>query len=375
MSLLASLKRHLPFRYQLKSAVAHLQTWPERKKMALAPLDAVRVSYGQKHVPTRNEIAYGGMVKFQWMQELYRNDSAYFNILYMVSSQPPLGAEHIAKTAKKIGAKLAWNQNGVAYPGWYGWPWKERNQRMAKVLHMADHVFYQSHFCRMAADEFLGVCKTQSEVLYNPIDTETFTPPHTPSEGLILLLAGNQYQYYRLENAIKTLAIVRKQHPDARLIVTGKLNWLPNPKETARIAEQLIHQQGVSNAVTFLGPYQQSEAPDIFRNAHILLHTRYNDPCPTVVLEALSAGLPVVYSNSGGTPELVGPDAGIGIETELNWEQEHPPTPEALAEAVLKVASNHTGYAQKARERAVTHFDLRPWLQRHKEVFQKLLHT
>ena len=346
-----------------------------RQNMTLASSQAVRVSYGQKHIPTRNEIAFGGMVKFQWMQALYPNDPTCFNILYMVSSQPPEGAEHIAKTAKKMGAKLAWNQNGIAYPGWYGWRWKERNQRMAKVLHMADYVFYQSEFCRMAADEFLGTCKTQSEILYNPIDTETFSPAQTRSGGLVLLLAGNQYQYYRLENAVKTLALVQQKRPDAQLIVTGKLNWLPDPRETKRIAEQLIHQQNVANAVTFTGPYQQSEAPEIFRNAHILLHTRYNDPCPTVVLEALSSGLPVVYSNSGGTPELVGPDAGIGIEAQLNWEQEQPPAPEELADAVLKIAAHHNSYAQKARERAVTKFDLKPWLKRHQKVFQDLLHT
>ena len=52
---------------------------------------------------------------------------------------------------------------------------------------------------------------------------------------------------------------------------------------------------------------------------------------PTVVLEALASGLPVVYSASGGTPELVGDDAGVGVPAPLDWEQDHPPAPEALA--------------------------------------------
>ena len=75
------------------------------------------------------------------------------------------------------------------------------------------------------------------------------------------------------------------------------------------------------------------------QSADILLHTKYNDPCPTVVLEAMACGLPVVYSASGGTPELVGDDAGIGVDAPLDWEHDHPPAPEALAEAVLVVAA------------------------------------
>lgn len=338
--------------------------------MSFASSNDVRVFYGQQHIPTRTEFAHGGMVKFQWMQDLFPNSPDLFNILYMVSSQPPTGAEHIAKTAKKIGAKFFWNQNGVAYPGWYGWRYKDRNKVMASVLHQADYVFYQSEFCKMAADKFLGPISAPSEILYNPIDTEVFVPASLPHPGLNLLLAGNQYQFYRLEAAVKTLALVRKHHPESRLMITGKLNWLPDPQETQKIAQDLIESLDVAEAVDFLGTYTQAEAPQIFAKAHILLHTRYNDPCPTVVLEALASGIPVVYSHSGGVPELVGEQAGIGIPAKLDWETEQPPAPEALAEAILTISHNHSQYAQAARQRALSKFDIKPWLKRHQEVFE-----
>ncbi len=130
---------------------------------------------------------------------------------------------------------------------------------------------------------------------------------------------------------------------------------------------------GLEGRVTFVGPYAQSDAPSIFQQAHLLLHTQYNDASPGLVLEAMACGLPVVYSHSGGVPELVGEDAGIGIPSELNWEREIPPDPEAMAQAVLGVADRLKEFSEAARQRAVDRFDLKPWLKRHQEVFEDFL--
>jgi glycosyltransferase involved in cell wall biosynthesis len=122
-----------------------------------------------------------------------------------------------------------------------------------------------------------------------------------------------------------------------------------------------------------VGPYAQDLAPAIYGQADILLHPQYNDCCPSVVLEALSCGLPVVYSATGGTPELVGAEGGIGVPGPFDWETVHPPDPAALAEAVLAVADRLPAYREAARQRAVDRFDLRPWIERHVQVFEELV--
>jgi glycosyltransferase involved in cell wall biosynthesis len=102
------------------------------------------------------------------------------------------------------------------------------------------------------------------------------------------------------------------------------------------------------------------------------LHTKVNDPCPTLVLEALASGLPVVYPASGGTVELVGDEAGIGVPHPETWARDEPPAPEALAEAVDRVLGGLAGYSEAARVRAVERFSLDPWLDRHAALFAEL---
>ena len=97
-----------------------------------------------------------------------------------------------------------------------------------------------------------------------------------------------------------------------------------------------------------------------------------NDPCPTVVLEALASGVPVVYPRSGGVPELVGDDAGIGVPHPDGFERDEPPDPHALAEAVTSVVADLPAYRAAARARAVDRFSLGPWLDRHAELFERL---
>jgi glycosyltransferase involved in cell wall biosynthesis len=106
------------------------------------------------------------------------------------------------------------------------------------------------------------------------------------------------------------------------------------------------------------------------RRAHLLLHTKVNDPCPTLVLEAMACGLPVVYPASGGTVELVGDEGGIGVPHPESWERDEPPQPEALAAAVRTVLAERERYAEAARRRAVERFALGPWLDRHAELFR-----
>ena len=110
------------------------------------------------------------------------------------------------------------------------------------------------------------------------------------------------------------------------------------------------------------------------RRAHLLLHTKVQDPCPSVVIEAMACGLPVVYPASGGTLELVGEEAGIGVRIPTGWERDEPPgSGGARRRGAGGARRPRTGTRSGAQRRAVENFDARPWLDRHGELFNDLL--
>jgi glycosyltransferase involved in cell wall biosynthesis len=344
---------------------------PRWRAIAQTPLrrGEPAVSYGVDSMPTGSDVVFGGAVKLQLLDRRFPNAPRDFNVLYLASSAMPLDAGALAGLARRRGAVFVWNQDGVAYRGWYGDGWELVNRPRARLLHEADHVLYQSEFCKLAADRFYGERSGPSEVVYNPVDTHAFTPASERSkQPLTLLLGGNQYQRYRFECALETIALVRRERADARLLVAGALSFAADAEHVAR---GLIQRLRLDDAVELLGPYTQAQAPDVVRRADILLHTKYNDPCPTTVLEAMACGLPVVYSASGGTPELVGSDAGVGIDAPLDWERDRPPDPRELARAVVTVSRDLDTRSVAARERSLR-FDAEAWLERHREIFEKL---
>jgi glycosyltransferase involved in cell wall biosynthesis len=337
---------------------------------ARPPSGAPSLFYGHERIPLLGEPVHGGMVKFQALNERFPNRPRAFNLVYLGSSALPSDATMIMLVAGMRGIPLLWNQNGVAYPAWAGPRWERRNERIGRGLAAAAHVVYQSAFCKLSADKFVREPAGSWEIVHNPVDTRRFTPAERRPAELTLLLGGNQYQDYRFEIAVRTLALVLRERP-ARLIVTGRLSWsaADDPQRAPREAAALIEQLGVGDHVEIIGTYSQLEAPDIMRRGSLLLHTKVMDPCPTIVLEALASGLPVVYSESGGVPELVGADAGIPVPTALDWDVDVPPPPEAFAAAVLALAEDLEPRAEAARERAVSQFDLQQWLARHAVLF------
>jgi glycosyltransferase involved in cell wall biosynthesis len=336
-----------------------------RLLVSLRPAPGLRVFYGHDRVPGPGEPVAGGTAKFQRLASRFANHPNDFTLLYLGSTWLPRDLRPLLLLARRRGLPVVLNQNGVGYPGWAGEGADEFNRPLRRVLREARHVLYQSEFCKRSADEFVGRPRGSWEILYNAVDIDRFLPAEqAPSDGPVLLLGGDQYQEYRLELALETLVVLLREYPDARLLVSGRV---------IAPVEPLVDRLGLAGHVQLIGRYAQRDAAALFQRAHVLLHTKVNDPCPSVVIEAMACGVPVAYPKSGGVPELVGDDAGIGVPHPDSWERDEPPEPEALAEAVTQILADLPRYRAAARTRAVERFALEPWLRRHGELFASLV--
>lgn len=353
-------------------------TIPVRFKVsALRKSEAgLALAYLSSHFPKlpaqRSEFAHGGAVKLTYLAENFPHHFPAANLLYAVSSVAhPLQFQILAQANRK-GLKVVINQNGVAFPAWDGDNYENSNRSLKNLISFADFIIYQSRFCKDSAKRYISPPDVPNEIIYNPVDTRLFSPDACPArpETLTLLLGGNQYEKYRLELALQTLRALHRDIPNAKLIVTGNL-WLP--REEAEVwTKQTLKDMDLTEYVTFTGTYAQTDAPALYSQAHLLLHTKYADPSPGLIGEALSLGMPVVHLDNGGLPELVG-DAGIGVHVEHDWNKINLPDPQAMAAAVQQVFAHREEFSQKARQRAVDMFSLEKFVARHKGIFEKVL--
>lgn len=320
----------------------------------------------------RNEHVHGGAVKLTYLAETFPHHFPSANLAYIVTTVGhPLQTE-ILDCIKQRGLKTIVNHDGVAFRAWAGDQYNEFNQISKLVLDQADFIVFQSQFSKHSADLYLSPPNVPHEIIYNPVDTKHFSPQdiRKPKE-LTLLLGGNQYEKYRLELALQTLQSLLIFVPNARLIVTGTL-WHPYD-EAEEWTIHALREMHLTDHVEFVGKYTQANAPLLYSRAHILLHTKYADPCPGLIPEALGCGLPVVFVGNGGVPELV-EDAGIAVSVEHSWETINLPTSEEMANAILAVFKHLRTYSETARQQAQK-FSLEKFIQKHKDIFEKVLES
>lgn len=128
--------------------------------------------------------------------------------------------------------------------------------------------------------------------------------------------------------------------------------------------EQQLRQQvqdlGLTHHITMPGPLTQQEVRDLLSQAHVFAapcvpaHDGNIDGLPTVVLEAMACGTPVIATAVTGLPEVIRDhDTGILLE---------PGDTEALATALTRIAQGHIdtrALARQARALIEDQFDSR----------------
>lgn len=107
------------------------------------------------------------------------------------------------------------------------------------------------------------------------------------------------------------------------------------------------------------------ELRQLYSNSDVFVNPTYSDNFPTVNLEALACGIPVITYRTGGSPEAINEETGIVVEQgNVN----------ALSMAIEAIKANGKGYYTSAcRKRAEIFFDRTTCYRKYLELYNNIL--
>lgn len=148
-----------------------------------------------------------------------------------------------------------------------------------------------------------------------------FTPRYQPADGIIKILTiARLIPKKGVEYGIRAIANLLASGINIEYNIVGDGYLLPE-------LQQLIHDLSLNNNIHLLGWKQQQEVIKLIGDSHILLAPSMTDEkgdqegIPTVIMEAMAMGLPVVSTYHSGIPELVENGVSGFLVSERNIDQ------------------------------------------------------
>lgn len=147
-------------------------------------------------------------------------------------------------------------------------------------------------------------------------------------DDFIVASVGRLVHWKGFDLAIKSFAIFHSKYPNSKFVIVGEGSEHNNLKA-------LVKKYRLRNVVSFVGQQSLRQVMVYLTKAEVFLFPSLHDGNPKVVLEALSAGMPVVCVDLGGPAEMVTEECGIKVRP-VTIDQ----TIKGLADALLKLANN-----------------------------------
>lgn len=241
---------------------------------------------------------------------------------------------------------------------------------------LASRIVYQSEFVRGWWERVYGSTPVASQVIYNGVDLQVFTPNGSespPADRWRLLMVegslmggyeqGLQVGVQLLERLVGTCRA--QLGKPVELMVVGRV-----PPDTQRRWEAYLGERIVDASINWAGLVPRQAIPEIDRTAHLLYSADINPACPNAVIEALACGLPVLAFETGALSEMVQPAAGRVVPYGGNPWHLDPPDITALAHGALEVLQAGAAMRQAARRRAEAAFSLDTMVEAYLDILE-----
>jgi glycosyltransferase involved in cell wall biosynthesis len=188
--------------------------------------------------------------------------------------------------------------------------------------------------------------------LYNGVDLALFAPDGGPRDATHVVAVGRLVEKKGFDVLIEAIALLAARGLGVQATVVGE------GEERQRL-ESLVAERGLAGRVRLAGALDQTLVRQLLRRATVCcLPCRVGadgnrDALPTILLEALACGLPVIATPVSGIPEIL----DDGRAGRLVPECDAAATAEALAELLAR-PDQRASLAAAGRARAEALFDL-----------------
>jgi glycosyltransferase involved in cell wall biosynthesis len=185
----------------------------------------------------------------------------------------------------------------------------------------------------------------------------------SPSPNIVILSIGRFIYCKGFSLTIRAFAGLAQQCPDARLVLVGR------GVEYAKL-RRLVSENGIEDRVEFRDWVPRAEVLKFMQLADIFLFPSYEGG-GMVVLEAMTAGKPVVCLDTGGPGEAVTEECGIKVRIE-NVDQ----IVQDLSNALYRLAENPTlrsKMGEAAKRRVHQFYDWDRKGEKIKQIYESVL--
>jgi glycosyltransferase involved in cell wall biosynthesis len=186
---------------------------------------------------------------------------------------------------------------------WYGF-----TAMQARVAPRLDAVTTVSESSRRDIETHLGVPASGVEVVPVGIDPAVFTPPPAgrPREaGSIVVTTSADVPLKGLVHLLEAVAKLRTERP-VRLTVVGAAR-------PGGPAESALDRLGLRDAVRFTGPLPEADLVGLLQTATVAAIPSLYEGFSLPAVEAMACGTPLVTTDAGALPEVVGTEAGLRV--------------------------------------------------------------
>jgi glycosyltransferase involved in cell wall biosynthesis len=163
----------------------------------------------------------------------------------------------------------------------------------------------------------LGVPDEKIDVIHVGIDTKKFAPSKKRNDGRRILFVGRLTAEKGLPYLVQAFMLLHRERPDTELWIVGGLSPEGGPTIPDRVDRlSYLREAGKKYPIRMLGSIHRTSMPEIYRQCDIFCLPSndniqfgmkiWDEQLGLALIEAMACGLPIVSTDCGAIPEVIG---------------------------------------------------------------------